>query len=68
MPFRNYTKEFTPATLDMMTAAYDALMRELGITSSDPRSGQLAITIAHIVRAGEDDKDAVIKKAREVLA
>jgi hypothetical protein len=68
MPFRKYTKEFTPATLDMMASAYDALVQELGITGSDPRSGELAIAIAHIVRAGEDDKDAVIKKAREVLA
>jgi hypothetical protein len=65
MPFRNFAHEFTPATLDAMAAAYDVLVRELGIASSDPRSGQLAIKIAAIARAGEDDKDALIRKARE---
>jgi hypothetical protein len=64
MPFRDHAREFTPATLDMMTAAYDALARELDMAGSDPRSGKLAIQIVSIVRAGEDDKDAVIKKAR----
>lgn len=68
MPFRNYKKEFTPASLDKMAAAYDAVVRELGITGSDPRSGQLAIKIVELVRAGEEDQNALVKKAREAFA
>jgi hypothetical protein len=63
MPFRAY-KEFNSTILDVMSAAYDAVAREIGITGSDPRSSQLALKIVEMVRAGEDDRDSLIKKAR----
>jgi hypothetical protein len=68
MPFRKFTKDFTPATLDAMAEAYDALLREPGLTGSDPRSGKLALKIVEIARAGEDDRDTLIRKAREAFA
>ena len=63
MPFRTYT-EFNGSTLDVMAAAYDGLVCELRIKASDPRSSELAVKIVQLVRAGEDDRDVLIKKAR----
>ena len=66
MPFRAYS-EFNSQTLDVMAAAYDALVRELGIAAADPRSSKLAMKIVEMVRTGEDDRDMLIKKARASL-
>jgi hypothetical protein len=62
MPFRNYT-QFDSETLSKMTAAYDAVVRRLGISNNDPRTSQLAAKIAAIAAEGERDVGKLIEQA-----
>jgi len=54
MPFRNYG-QFDIATVRLMRQAYDAALSHLSITSSDPRSGEIASEIAMLADEGERD-------------
>jgi len=54
MPFRDYSG-FNFATLQTMTAAYDAAVAKLNIKSADPRTGNIAATIAALAAEGERD-------------
>lgn len=55
MPFREFTA-FDPATLRIMTAAYDAAIAKLGIKSTDPLTSALAPKIVALAKAGESDR------------
>jgi hypothetical protein len=52
IPFRNY-HQFDVETVCLMTEAYDAALLHLGITASDPRSGNVAACIARHADDGE---------------
>jgi hypothetical protein len=55
MPFRDYSG-FNTATLQTMTAAYDAALAKLNIIkNADPRTGKIAATIAALAAEGERD-------------
>jgi hypothetical protein len=54
MPFRNY-HQFDSATVRLMTEACDAALLQLGITGTDPMSGEIAAEIALLADAGERD-------------
>jgi hypothetical protein len=66
MPFRNY-HQFDAATVRLMTEAYDAALLQLGISSNEPRSGELAAQITMLADAGERNPDALCAKALERL-
>ena len=54
MPFRNYS-QFDSATLNVMTAAYDAVVARLQLKNNDPLTGKLAAKIASLAAEGERD-------------
>ncbi len=54
MPFRDYSG-FNFATMQTMTAAYDAAVAKLNIKSADPRTGKIAAKIAAWAAEGERD-------------
>jgi len=66
MPFRNY-HQFDAATVRLMTEAYDAALLQLGISSNEPMSGELAAQITMLADAGERDPDILCAKALERL-
>ena len=51
MPFRNYS-QFDTAALNVMTAAYDAVVARLQLKSDDPLTGKLAAKIANLAAEG----------------
>lgn len=62
VPFRDYSG-FNAATLQIMTAAYDAAVAKLNIKSSDPRTSQLAAAIAALAAEGERDPEKLCERA-----
>jgi hypothetical protein len=62
MPFRSY-KQFDSQTLDLMTAAYDAVVKRLNIQSSDPLTSKLAAKLIALVNAGERDLGRLTEQA-----
>jgi hypothetical protein len=64
MPFRNY-HQFDSATVRLMTEACDAALLQLGITGTDPMSGEIAAEIALLADAGERDPGVLSAKALE---
>jgi hypothetical protein len=62
VPFRDYTG-FNAATLQSMTAAYDAAVEKLHLKSSDPLTGKLAATIAALASEGERDPGKLCERA-----
>jgi len=66
MPFRNET-QFTIETIGTMTAAYDAVVKRLHLKPEDPRTGQLAILIVQLAKAGVVDPERLADQARAGL-
>jgi hypothetical protein len=66
MPFRDFT-QFDAATLQVMTAAYDAVVARLGIKKDDPLTGKLAAKIVELVIAGERELERLTDKALAAL-
>ena len=62
MPFRNYT-QFDTATLDVMAAAYDAVVKRLDLKSDNPLTSKLASKIAAIAAEGERDIGKLTERA-----
>jgi hypothetical protein len=62
MPFRDY-KQFDSATLDIMAAAYDAVVLRLGIKGSDPRTRKIAAKIAGLAAESERDVGKLTEQA-----
>ena len=62
MPFRDYSA-FNDATLKTMTAAYDAAIAKLGLTSSDPLTSNIAARIAALAAEGERDPAKLCERA-----
>ena len=62
MPFRNYS-QFDSATLDIMAAAYDEVVKRLDIKSDDPRTSRLAARIASLADNGERNVGTLIEGA-----
>ena len=62
MPFRNYT-QFDTATLNVMTAAYDAAVARLQLKSDNPLTGKLAAKIASLAAEGERDVGKLTEQA-----
>jgi hypothetical protein len=62
VPFRDYSG-FNVATLQTMTAAYDAAVAKLNISGSDPRTSKLAATIAGLASEGERDPGTLCERA-----
>ncbi len=67
MPFRDYTN-FDDAMLTAMRTAYDAALAKLGITVSDPRTSNLAATIAALASEGQRDPEILCERAIASLA
>jgi hypothetical protein len=66
MPFRNY-RQFDTETVSLMTEAYDAALLQLGISGTDPMSGEIAAQIAMLADGGERDPGVLIAKTLERL-
>lgn len=62
MPFRNYT-QFDTATLDVMRAAYDAVMLRLNLKNDNPLTSRLAAKIAALAAEGERDVGKLTEQA-----
>jgi hypothetical protein len=61
MPFQKY-KQFDTGAMQVMTAAYDAVIAKLGIPSSDPRTSWIAAKIVALASEGEADVDTLCVK------
>jgi hypothetical protein len=62
VPFGDY-KEFTPETLRVMSAAYDAALAKLDISHPDPRTSKIASKIVALIYEGERDPTVLADKA-----
>jgi hypothetical protein len=67
MPFRDYSN-FDTATLNAMRAAYDAAISQLGITSDDPRTSNIAAIIAALASEGQREPAILCEQAIAALS
>jgi hypothetical protein len=66
MPFRNY-HQFDVATLGLMTAAYDAVVKRLDLKNDNPLTSKLAAKIVALAAAGERDVVKLVEQASSGL-